>query len=96
MAGALVTKRQNFISNFTAQVVALLALNDELLSLYNEWNANAFATGASPSGNNIVDGDLTGNLAYLTTAQIDSAIGAVVTVTGSIASNRGYLEAMRP
>lgn len=73
-----------------------LNASDNLTMLVAEWNANAYATGANPAGNNIADSDLTGDLAYISATQLNALIGAIVTVTGSVASNRGYLEAGRP
>lgn len=73
-----------------------LNASDNLTMLVAEWNANAYATGANPAGNNIADSDLVGDLAYISATQLNALIGAIVTVTGSVASNRGYLEAGRP
>ena len=101
MAQNQTSKQLNFISGFTQGVVSLLKANDDLLSLINQWNGNSFATGASPSGNNITDTVISGgsppsSFQYMTAAQLNSAEGAVVSVTSTVAANRGYLEAMRP
>jgi hypothetical protein len=101
MAQNLALEQLNFCRQFSAAVVALLQANDSLLSLINNWNGNNYATGASPTSDNITDDVISGNslvqdMAYMTAAELNSAEGAVVTVTSSVAANRGYLEAMRP
>ena len=94
-------KQLNFVASFTAAVVELLNDNDALLGLLSNWNGNSYATGAEPIANNITDEVLSGNSlnqqwAYMTAQQLNEAVGAVKTVTDAIATNRGYLEAMRP
>ncbi len=101
MAQNLAPKQLNFCRAFATAVVALLDANDNLTALVNDWNANAFATGASPTGNNITDTVISGNsliqdVAYITAADLNTAEGAVVAVQTTVAAQRGYLEAMRP
>lgn len=85
---------------FSAGVVALLAANDNLVSLVNQWNGNSYATGASPTGNNITDAVLSGGtnqqVAFLSAAGLNEAEGAVVAVQATVAAQRGYLEMARP
>lgn len=101
MAQNLAPKQLNFVRQFSAAVVALLQANDALTSLVANWNGNSYATGASPTGNNITDTVISGNaqiqdVAYMTAAELNSAEAAVASVQAVVASNRGYLEAMRP
>lgn len=101
MAQDLAPKQLNFVQDFTAAVVQLLRTNDLLLAQLANWNGNSYATGAEPLENNITDDVLSGNSlnqqwAYITAIGLNEAIGAVKTVTDTVAANRGYLEAMRP
>ena len=81
----------------------MLDASDNLNALINQWNGNSYATGASPTANNITDAVLSGNsliqdVAYMTALQLNQAEGAVAgtgAVLAVIAANRGYLEAMR-
>lgn len=101
MAQNLTPKQLNFVRNFASAVRDLLDANDNLVSLVAQWNGNSYATNAVPTSNNITDTVLSGNsliqdVAYITATQLNQSEGAVVTVLASVASNRGYLEAMRP
>jgi hypothetical protein len=101
MAQNLVPKQLNFLSAFTQGIIALLQANDNLTSIIANWNGNSYATGASPTSDNITDTVISGGtppsaFAYMTAAELNSAQGAVVNVQATIATNRGYLEAMRP
>jgi hypothetical protein len=101
MAQNLAPKQLNFCRNFAAAVSGLLAANDVLISLVEQWNGNSYATGALPVENNITDEVLSGNaqvqdLAYMTAALLNDAEGSVVAVQQTVDAHRGYLEAMRP
>lgn len=103
MAQNITTKQQNFVTNLAAAVTALLEANGDLVELCgsqseSQWNANAYATGASPAANNITDALLNGtpnNLQYISAAGLNAAVGAVVAVQATISANIGYLEALR-
>lgn len=92
----LTTKKQNFVNRLAAANLLLLQTIDALAILKAEWDANAYATGANPSSNNITDADLSDTLFnYMTASQLNSVIGAHVSISATVASNRGYLEAVR-
>lgn len=96
MAQVLTGKQQGFCTRYIQQVADLLHTIDTLADLKAEWDANAYATGASPAGNNITDAVIQGVAAYATAAQLNSAVGAIESIRTTVAANRGYLEAMRP
>lgn len=98
MAAVITSKQINYVHRLTVSLMQFLNASDNLTLLLSEWSANAYATGAQPTANNITDANnvLVGDLGYISTAQLNSLIGAITTVTGSVASNRGYLEAGRP
>lgn len=100
MAQDISTKQQNFVTNFVTACVALLELNDSTLApIVADWNGNAYATGASPAGNNITDTLLNGSPnanQYISAAGLNYAEGAVVAIMATISAQRGYLEAMIP
>lgn len=97
MAQSLTSKQVNFAGRYVQGIQAVLTAFDGLELLKNEWDANAYATGASPSGNNLTDALLQSNgYAYLTALQVNQAVGAVESLRTTLAANRGYLEALRP
>jgi hypothetical protein len=89
-------KQQNFISALTNAIIALQTANDACGQVAMEWNAMAYATGASPTGNNITDAVANQIRPSLNASIINSAIGAIAAVQATVAANAGYLEAMRP
>ncbi len=89
-------KQQVFMNTWVTQLLQFLDNADELMTLNNEWTANAFATGANPTSNNITDAVVQGPYPAATALILNQAIGAVVAIQATIATNRGYLEAMRP
>jgi hypothetical protein len=91
----LAQKKAAFIRRYVIGVQNLLAASDEVSNLNAEWNANAYATGATPSGNNITDMDLAVTAPWITAAQLNEAEGATVAVGDTVATQRGYLEAIR-
>lgn len=95
MSQDLSTKKTNFLTRLTAANQTLLDTMEKIAALKAEWDANAYATGASPSGNNITDAEVQSGFPYMTAAQLNSLIGAHVSVADAVASNRGYLEAAR-
>jgi hypothetical protein len=89
-------KQQTFLNTWVTQLLQFLNDADELGVLNNEWTANAFATGANPTSNNITDAVVQGPYPAATALVLNEAVGAVVAIQATIAANRGYLEAMRP
>jgi hypothetical protein len=96
MAQDLSSKQVGFVNRYKQAVVNLLSDLDALSLLYAEWNADAYATGASPAGNNITDSIVQQSMPYATAFELNQAVGAVVAIETTVASNRGYLEALRP
>lgn len=96
MAQVLTSKQVGFAGRYAVAIQGLISVIDGLTLLKAEWDANAYATGASPAGNNLTDAILQGNgFAYLTALQVNQAVGAVETIRTAVAANRGYLEALR-
>lgn len=104
MAQNIATKKLNFMSRLVLAKGDFLATLATLESIKEEWDANAYADGASPAGNNITDSDLQDPPAsggsppfpYLSATQVNQLIGAYEAIKTTIAANRGYLEAARP
>jgi hypothetical protein len=91
----LAQKKSAFIRRYVTGVQALLAASEELTNLNKEWDANAYATGATPAGNNITDMDLATVAPWITALQLNEAEGATVAVGDTVTTQRGYLEAIR-
>lgn len=89
-------KRAGFIRRYVAAVENFLDSVNTLSNLKIEWDANAYADGANPTANNIIDTDLTATAPWITVLQINQGIGAVEAIRTTIATNRGYLESLRP
>jgi hypothetical protein len=96
MAQVLTSKQTGFINRYTQQIQTLIGCIDALAQLKSEWDANAYATGATPVTNNITDAVIQSTAAYATASQLNQVIGAVESIRTTVAANRGYLEAMRP
>jgi hypothetical protein len=92
----LTLKQQNFINSLTNAVVNLQNANDAVGQVLMQWNAMAYATGASPSSNNITDAVASALRPSLNALILNEAIGALASVQAAIASNTGYLESVRP
>lgn len=92
----LTAKKASFVARLLQRNTALLETIDALANLKAEWDADAYATGAQPTANNVLDADLATVAPHLTAAQLNALIGAHVSVAASVAANRGYLEAARP
>jgi hypothetical protein len=93
MAQSFTAKQQNWIQRFSARVVDLLAANDALVALEAEFSVETYGTGGA---NALTDATVQGQLPAATAQLIWSSEGAVVSITNTIASNRGYLEPVRP
>lgn len=89
-------KEQNFINAYTTAVTNILNANISLTNIVSQWNAMAYATGASPSGNNITDATAASVRPSLNALILNQAMGAIASVQATIAANLGYLEAIRP
>lgn len=93
MAQVWTTKQLNFINRVVPASVQLMADLDNLTSLANEFADNAYGSGGA---NALTDGTIEIALPAATAAIFDSAMGAVSSILATAASNRGYLEAIRP
>jgi hypothetical protein len=92
----LTAKQVGFINRQITATCTLLAAADLLQSLKSEWDANAYATGANPPENNISDATVAIAAPHMDAVMLNQLIAAVVTIGGTVASNRGYLEDARP
>ena len=93
MAQSFTTKKQNFLSRYSAQIIALLAANDALVGLHAEFVAETYGNGGA---NQLTDADVQGVLPAGTAALAWAADANIVTVTGAVSTARTALEAMRP
>jgi hypothetical protein len=89
-------KKANFIRRYIDAVDALMHQMNTLAGLSEEWNANAYATGAEPLENNITDADCANTAPWVDALKLNLAEGALVAVADTVQSQRGYLEAIRP
>jgi hypothetical protein len=88
-------KKGSFIRRYVTAIEGLLAASELLSTINGEWDANAYATGASPPENNITDADLAAVAPWVTALQLNEAEGATVAVGNTVTAQRGYLEAIR-
>ena len=96
MAQVWTTKRQNWVSRFQQAVVNLMAEADTLTELCNEFTTNAYGTGGA---NAIVDAEAQAILPAATALLVAEAEGVLAganNILPVIATNRAYLENMRP
>lgn len=93
MAQVFTTKEQNFINRFVPFVVSLMALADQGTPLTTEFSDETYGTGGA---NALTDATVQTVLPAVTAAQFASAEGAIVTILAAIATNRGFLEVIRP
>jgi hypothetical protein len=96
MATVLDTKKDNFTRRWAHAITVLLSNVEDLTALKEEWDANAYATGAEPLSNNITDLDLARVAPWIDALLLNDSIGAAVSVLAIVDDNRGYLEAIRP
>jgi hypothetical protein len=89
-------KKSSFISRHIRAVTDMLNQFSVLAALKEEWDANAYATGATPAGNNLADADFQATAPHMDATKMNQAIGAVESMRGELAANQGYLEAVRP
>ena len=95
MAQSLQSKQLNFLTRLNNANLTLIQTVETLAALKAEWDANAYATGASPSGNNLTDVIVQAGFPYETALIINQLIGAHVAIKVTVDANRGYLEAAR-
>lgn len=93
MAVSFTAKQTNFVQRYAAAVQALLSVVDQLSLMDAEFSNDTYGTGGA---NQITDIVVQAVLPATTAAQFNSAEGAVVTILATVASNRGFLEVMRP
>ena len=93
MAQNWTAKQTGFVQRYQPLVVQLMEVADQLAILNAEFTNDTYGTGGA---NEIPDAIVQSVLPAATAAQFNSAEGAVVTILATIASNRGYLENMRP
>ena len=91
----LAQKKGSFTRRYVAAIEAFLTNFEDLTALATEWDANAYATGADPTGNNITDDDLALVAPWLTALQLNQAVGAIDAVGVTVDEQRGYIEAVR-
>jgi hypothetical protein len=91
----LAQKHANFIRRYVTAVENFLAASELLSSMKGEWDANAYATGADPAGNNITDAEMAIAAPWATALQLNQAVGAAEAIGGTVTTQRGYLEALR-
>lgn len=92
----LTSKQADMITAITDAVLLLLNADAAATLVATEWSAMAYATGASPSGNNITDSVAEAARPSLNALILNQSMGALASVQATIAANRGYLEAIRP
>lgn len=99
MAQVIDSKCQNFVQRYSAAVVQLMNDLNVLANLKAEWDANGYATGAAAVDGtawSITDAQVQAVLPAATAAMLNSAVGAVVTISTTYQSNLGYLIVLRP
>jgi len=93
MAQSYVQQQTNWITQFQQLSMQLLEIADKLETSTGTFSDQQFGTGGA---NAITDPTATAAIPQAIAQTIWSAEGAVVAILGTIASNRGYLEAIRP
>ena len=96
MAQNWVPKQTNWVLRFSQVVINLMNNADALTELCTEFSDNTYGTGGA---NAITDATVQLSLPAATALQVDEAEGAIAgtaQVLAVIATNRGYLENMRP
>jgi len=94
MAADITKKQSSFSGRYANAVSSLLVAVDALAELKTEYDGNGYAPdGTSPY--KLTDAVVQAAVPHITAAQLQLAVGAVVSVEATVTSNRGYLEAMR-
>jgi len=89
-------KKAAYVRKYLTAIDTFLVALNELANLKAEWDADAYATGAQPAANNISDAEIEPVAPWVSAQSLNSAIGAVEAVREAVASQRGYLEQIRP
>lgn len=93
MAQTWVPKQTNFAQRYVNAVQAILNDVDQLTLLNAEFTNDTYGSGGA---NAMTDSIVQTVLPALTAALFDEAEGAIVNILATVATNRGYLEIMRP
>ena len=96
MAQVWTEKRKAFVQRFSNTVLNLTKAADELSALCKEYTDMFYGTGGQ---NAITDAEVQGALPAATAGNVATAHAALAganEILAEIASNRGYLEMMRP
>src|SRR5271157_753037 len=101
MAQNWVPKQVNWIQRFSGNVVALMQIADQLTELCNEFADNQYGTGGANAITDAVVQTGSGNFSLpaataLTVAEAEGVCAGTNQILAVIATNRGYLENMRP
>jgi len=92
----LAQKKSAFIRRYIDAVDVFVNQVNLLAGLKEEWDANAYATGASPAENNITDADCATIAPWTDALALNEAVGALVATSDTFNAQRGYIEAIRP
>lgn len=96
MAQNFVTKQAGWVQRFSSAVVDLMNTTDVLTELCNEFSVDTYGTGgANALTDAVVQGVLPAATALLV-AEAEGTIAGTNQILAVIATNRGYLEMMRP
>lgn len=93
MAQNFVPKQTGFVQRYAALVQELLTVVDALGLANTEFTNDTYGSGGA---NALTDAIVQAVLPAATAVLFDEAEGAVATILTAVASNRGYLEIMRP
>lgn len=93
MAQSWITKQTGFAQRYVNAVQAILNDVDQLTLLNAEFTTDTYGSGGA---NQLTDAIVQTVLPALTAVLFDEAEGAIVNILATVASNRGYLEIMRP
>lgn len=94
MAADITTKQSSFAGRYCDAVSSLIMAIDHLVQLKAEYDGNGYAPdGTSPY--KLTDAVVQARAPHVTAAQINQAVAGIQAIQGIIATNRGYLEALR-
>lgn len=93
MAAVWTVKQTAFVAKYASLCQQFLTLVDQIGLANDEFTQDTYGTGGA---NAITDTIVETILPAATAANFASAEGAMVTILVTVASNRGYLEIMRP
>ena len=93
MAQNYTPQQQKWTTDFQALVLQLIAIDDAFDASIDEYTNQQFGNGGI---NALTDAVVQGVIPQATALQVWGAEGAVVAIRATIASNRGYLDAIKP